>query len=160
MLTIFVWRLRLLLILGPLVFAVCAQVPIAYAGGSQLDAALYLSQAQPVLDDARMNIDSLQFYLPLGSLKDADDPTWNSAEEAAEALAADAGALRVLNLPESLTAVNSGLSDVLARASAGAESAVSSLSEGDVRGGQRALAAFNEASAEFDRLRNSLPSVN
>src|SRR6266699_2290542 len=76
----------------------------ALAGGTgNTAAALYLDQAGAILADARANIDSLQFYLPLGSIKDPNDPTWDLAEQAAEALSEDAGALRALEPPEPLT---------------------------------------------------------
>src|SRR5690242_6193386 len=106
---------------------------------------LYLSQALPVLADAESNLDLLRYYLPLGSVKDVNDPTWTLAGQAAEALADDAALLQTFDPPASLGPANTRLSDALQRASDGASRAIDDLGAGNKDAGSRDLALLAAA---------------
>lgn len=127
------------------------------AGDAAPDAALYLDQAQSVLVDARTQMESLQFYLPLGSVKDANDPTWSSAEESAESLSEDRDSLQTLSPPDDLATLNADLVAALTRASASAEAAIDSLTGGDAVAGQASVITFDQACADVERLASALP---
>jgi hypothetical protein len=130
----------------------------ARAGSPSPDLLLYLDQAQTILGDARSNLDTLEFYLPLGSLKDVNDPTWSLAEQSAEAVHEDAAELLTLSPPDALAPVNSALAQALSRASAGAETAITALSGGDGGAGQAALAEFRAALVDLDEALGRLAS--
>jgi hypothetical protein len=149
---------------GATAMAVAAAVTLMQASafdvsaGAADDAAdIYLSQAMPVLADARANLDSLHFYLPLGSPKDENDPTWNTAELSAEALQEDADALKTLSPPDSLSATNAELVADLSRAGDSAEKAIDFLSNGDASKGTAALASLDASTQAFDASVNDLP---
>jgi hypothetical protein len=131
----------------------------SFAGAPDAAAAVYLSQATPVLADAQANLDSLQFYLPLGSSIDANDPTWNTAELATEALQGDADALKILAPPDSYSATNADLVSSLSRAAASAEKAIDSLSSGETDAGNAALATLDDSTQTFNSLVSQIPPL-
>ena len=83
-----------------------------------------------MLSDAQSNLDMLRYYLPLGSVKDTNDPTWTLAGQAAEALEDDGDLLQTLSPPTSLAPANAQLSDALQRAADSASLAIDELSAG------------------------------
>jgi hypothetical protein len=129
----------------------------ARAGEPGPDLLLYLDQAQTILGEARSNLDGLEFYLPLGSLKDVNDPTWSLAEQSAEAVHDDSVELLTLSPPDSLGPVNLALAQALARAADRAEAAIVALSSGDGGAGQAALAGFHAALVDLDEALRRLP---
>jgi hypothetical protein len=132
--------------------AASAQSPPADAGLE-----IYLSQAQPALADAQTNLQNLQYYLPLASVNDANDPTWDLAQEAADAAKEDADMLATLDPPDPLAAVNAALVSALDDASASADQAIIDLSSGDTAAGQLDLQALNAAIDALANAASSLP---
>jgi hypothetical protein len=133
--------------------------PTARAEDDSDSMALYLDQALPLLADARANLESLSFYLPLGSVDDANDPTWTLASQSAESLRDDAEGLQALSPPTSLSSVNDQLIDVLRTASENGNRAVDELSAGQHAVAENDVAQLETAISVFDRARSSLPST-
>jgi hypothetical protein len=134
-----------------------AMISTASAGGAGGLSTVYLSQAAPLIADAQANLDSLKYYLPLGSEKDANDPTWSTAELSAEALQGDADALKLLDPPDDLTTTNAALVASLTQAGTSAETAIEALSSGNSMDGSAALATFTNAVQTFTDLAAGLP---
>jgi hypothetical protein len=129
---------------------------VGITAGVSDDETVYLEQARPIVADARTNLTSLQFYIPLGSSKDPDDPTWASAEQSSEALQEDADALTLLSPPDRLASTNSSLIADLTRGAKSAEEAIDALSAGNTTAGAAALATFNSTVQDLNGLANTL----
>jgi hypothetical protein len=115
------------------------------------DSAVYLDQVQGVLSDARSNLDAVDYYLPLGSLKDQYDPTWDLVAQAATSLGQDAQALKTLSPPPALADLNAVLLDSITQIADAASAAADALSRGDVRQGRLAELRLNDAETLFSQ---------
>jgi hypothetical protein len=139
--------------------AAAARTPVwAQTANPDPTAQVYLQELQPVLADAQSSLADLQYYLPLASPNDPNDPTWGLAQQAADAVRADADLLETFSPPDSLTAANEALIAALDAASDGADATIAALSGGDTATGETATAAFSDALAAVTRAAALLPA--
>ncbi len=123
------------------------------------DAQVYLQQLQPILAEAESGLNDLQYYLPLASINDPNDPTWGLAQQASEAVRGDADLLETLSPPDVLASANDALIVALRGAATSADDAIDALSLGDEADGRARLADFRDDLSALARAEATLPAA-
>jgi hypothetical protein len=127
--------------------------------GDALDDQAYLDQLNLTLADVQANLANVQYYLPLGSLNDSYDPTWQLVQDSAQALASDADQIQSLSPPDALAPAQDSLMRSIQQASESAGAAVDAFQAGDTSTADQALISLNDASSALLRARASLPGA-
>ena len=154
-------RLGLIALMAALALGAGARQAAAFRGarvGDALDDQAYLDQLNLTLADVQANLSSVQYYLPLGSLHDSYDPTWQLVLDSAQALASDADEIQTLSPPDRFAAAQASLVGSIGQISDSAGSAVNAYEDGDTATAQRALIELNDATIALLQARSVSPA--